>query len=65
MIGESTSTYHTRHDESWWDKLCELGRYGYIPVELAGRSVVPDEWSPPKLTEREAFVLDRIRRGES
>ena len=65
IVGGATGSHHTGHGESWWDKLCEIGRLGYVPVELAvKRSLVLSDWSPPELSEKDAHLVKRIQKGE-
>ena len=64
VLGAGSGPDYTRHGESWWDKLCEIGRF-YIPVDLAmDYSRLPAGWSPPALSEKDASVLMRIQKGE-
>ena len=65
MIGGATGSHYTGHAESWWDKLLLIAQLGYLPAELAiKRKVVPVDWSPPAVSEKETYVLERIQRGE-
>lgn len=65
VVGADTGPERTKHGESWWDKLCELGGRGYVPIEVAGPSVVPYDWSPPELSEKDAYLIERIEKGDS
>lgn len=65
IVGGATGSHYTGHGESWWDKLCEIGRLGYIPVELGlKREIIPNDWSPPEFSEKDAFLVKRIQQGE-
>jgi hypothetical protein len=65
IVGGATGSHYTGHGESWWDKLCEIGRLGYIPVELAmKRQLISAGWSAPELSEKDAFLVKRIQKGE-
>jgi hypothetical protein len=65
IIGGATGSHYTGHTESWWDKLCAIGRLGYIPVELAiKRQLISAEWCAPELSEKDAFLVKRIQMGE-
>src|SRR3954447_20132284 len=61
VIGGKTGSHLTGHAETWWDKLLLVGSLGYIPLELAmKRRIVPEDWSPPPLSEKDAKILARI-----
>jgi hypothetical protein len=65
IVGGATGSHYTGHTESWWDKLCEIGRLGYIPVELAmRRGLISGDWSAPELLDKDAFLVKRIQKGE-
>jgi hypothetical protein len=65
VIGGKTGSHLTGHVETWWDKLLLIGSLGYIPVELAiGRGLIPENWAPPRLSEKDVLMLRRIRKGE-
>lgn len=65
IVGGATGSHYTGHTESWWDKLCAIGRLGYIPVELAiKRELVSTDWSAPEISEEDAFLLQRIQNRE-
>src|ERR1041385_1542417 len=65
IVGGATGSHYTGHGESWWDKLCKIGRLGYMPVELAiKRELLSADWSAPELSEEDAFLVKRIQKGE-
>ena len=65
VIGGRTGSHCTGHGESWWEKLCEIASLGYIPVELAlHRSLIPADWAAPELSDKDAYLVQRIHRGE-
>ncbi|HVF72644.1 MAG TPA: hypothetical protein VM940_13655 [Chthoniobacterales bacterium] len=56
---------YVHRNDPWWDILCEIGRRGYVPIEIAiERSLVPDDWSPPALSDKDAYRITRIQKGE-
>jgi hypothetical protein len=65
VIGGKTGSHYTGHGESWWAKLSEIARLGYIPLELASHQrLIPTDWSPPALDEKDAYLVRRIQNGE-
>ncbi len=65
MIGGKTGSHYTGHGESWWAKLTEIAALGYIPVELASRQrLIPSDWSPPTLDDKDSLLVRRIQGGE-
>jgi hypothetical protein len=65
VIGGKTGSHYTAHGESWWAKLSEIARLGYIPVELASRQqTIPADWVPPALEAKDALLVRRIQNGE-
>jgi hypothetical protein len=69
FVGPSSDLLYARlsvhRNESWWDILCEIGHMGYVPIELAiERSIVRDDWSPPALSDKDAYRITRIQKGE-
>jgi len=66
VIGGKTGSHFTGHAETWWDKLVLIGSLGYIPMEIAiTRGVIPDDWTPPRPSDKDGAMLVRIQRGEA
>jgi len=60
VIGGKTGSHITGHSESYWDKLKELIRIGYIPVDIAkDLGLLNSDWTPPKIDE----IDDQIKEG--
>jgi hypothetical protein len=66
VIGGKTGSHLTGHAETWWDKLLLIGSLGYIPVEIAmKRDLIPNDWTPPQPSEKDAKTLNRIRKEQA
>jgi hypothetical protein len=65
VIGGTTGSHMTGHAETWWDKLVLFAGAGYLPVDVAiPRQIIPENWSPPKLSRDDAELVRRIERKE-
>ena len=64
VIGGLTGSHFAGHSEGWWGRFQWVVSQGYVPVELAvRREIVPPEWSPPALSDRDAERARRIGQG--
>jgi hypothetical protein len=65
VIGGKTGSHYTGHGESWWAKLADIAALGYIPVEVAIRQrLIPTDWSPPALDDKDSLLVRRIQSAE-
>ena len=65
VIGGKTGSHYTGHRDTWWDKFREVVLLGYVPVEQAvAQHLVPSDWSPPSLDDKDALIVRRIQDGE-
>jgi len=48
VTGGKSGSHTTGHGESYWDKIVEVIRLGFVPVEVAkDLGSIPVEWIPP------------------
>jgi hypothetical protein len=60
VIGGRTGSHRTGHGENYWDKVVEVIRLGYVPVDVAKDIKRLDlNWTPPD----EATLDQRIGAG--
>lgn len=51
VIGGTTGSHRTGHGENYWDKIAEVIKLGYVPVEVAKDIQRLDlNWTPPDET---------------
>ncbi len=51
MIGGKTGSHQTAHGENYWDKVVEVIKLGYVPVDVAKEIKRLDlNWKPPDET---------------
>ena len=57
IIGGKTGSHLTGHGETYWDKLVEVIKLGFVPVDVAKElGCLSDDWTPPD-TERLDYTI--------
>ena len=63
VIGGLTGSHVNGHGEKWWGKFVEIISSGYIAIEEAVvERLVPPDWSPPPLSDKDALIRDSFKR---
>lgn len=61
VTGGKSGSHFTGHGETYWDKLVEIVRLGYVPATVAKEiRVLEEAWTPPNPEELD----ERIQRGD-
>ena len=48
VIGGKTGSHRTGHGETYWNKIVEVIKLGFVPVDVAQDiGQLPNDWSPP------------------
>ncbi len=60
VIGGKTGSHRTGHGETYWNKIVEVIKLGFVPVDVAqDTGLLPNDWSHP-----DPSTLDeKIKRG--
>ena len=57
VVGGKSGSHITGHGESYWDKIVEIVKYGYIPVNVAKDIGLLDaSWNPPNIKSLDKLV---------
>jgi hypothetical protein len=66
ITGGKTGSHMTGHGETYWDKIVEVIRLGFVPSEVAkDLGLIPIDWLPPneseldEMIERGNYILKR------
>lgn len=69
VIGGKTGSHRTGHSETYWDKLKEIIKLGYTPVEIAKDvGLLNEDWAPPQLDQIDQLVKEgyfHLKRGST
>lgn len=60
VTGGTTGSHRTGHGETYWDKLVEVIKLGFLPVDVAKElGLLPKDWTAPD----PATLDENIRNG--
>ena len=61
VIGGMTGSHRTGHGETYWDKVVEVIKLGYVPVEVAKDiKRLPLDWTPPEEKTLDQRIKDEF-----